>query len=714
MFQDQYRRATDNIHAPETLYAKLKRGQRPPMRNKRLIQAVAAVLVLALLGGGTWGIFALRRPGVGPVGLPQTEKYALATLRPVDLPLTTVSDYDDLYALMQQKSNSGNLGGFITRNTIRLNNRAVGADMEMAVDDVGDVVFSAAPEADHSDYFDEAAPQKDYSGTNTQVLNVDEADIVKTDGDYIYVLSPQKGKLFVVSADGAEMKVTDTVDVPGKPKANESADARNMYVYGDRLFVIVSYNGWDVIRPLTADLTTDETKIGGTVKTNDSRTIVVTFDISDKGNVKKLSEISQSGHYSDSRLTDGCLYIVTSYYNWSGWLEGAPVTYCPTLRDDSGRETLIPAGDILLYEDGGNTSYSVIGAIDCEAGNAYTSTKALFGVSGNIYCDGRNLLLTSYAWQSGYTEEQRDVWAKLYIDNYGGGATNVVLFTLDKGKITQKAAATIPGSLLNQFSMDAWNGHFRFVVTRNSFTQRIYTEGIDTYGDYESKSDNALYILDGDLKTVGKIEGLAEGEHVKSARFAGEIVYFVTFRQVDPLFTVDLSDPANPKVLSALKIPGFSSYLHPFGEGLLVGLGFSADEQTGRTTGVKLSMFDISDKTDVSEKHVQKVKADWTPVMYNHKAILVDVQKNLIAFPADDYYFVYGYDAASGFTEKGKIKLDFGEKTYYEDDARGLYIDGVLYLVQTNAITALDLLSLEKLATLKLKYQCIFSRLEDR
>jgi len=202
---------------------------------------------------------------------------------------------------------------------------------------------------------------------------------------------------------------------------------------------------------------------------------------------------------------------------------------------------------------------------------------------------------------------------------------------------------------------------------------------------------------------VGKIEGLAEGQHVKSARFSGDVVYFVTFRQVDPLFTVDLSDPANPKVLSALKIPGFSSYLHPFGEGLLVGLGYSADENTGGTTGVKLSMFDIRDKSDVREAHTQKVKADWTPVMYNHKAILVDVEKNLIAFPADEYYFVYGYDAGSGFVEKGRIKLDFDEKFYYMDNVRGLYIDGVFYLVQESAVTALDLISLEKLATLKLK-----------
>ena len=209
-------------------------------------------------------------------------------------------------------------------------------------------------------------------------------------------------------------------------------------------------------------------------------------------------------------------------------------------------------------------------------------------------------------------------------------------------------------------------------------------------------------MLDGSLKTVGKLEGLAPDEHVKSARFSGEIVYFVTFRQVDPLFTVDLSDHANPKVLSALKIPGFSSYLHPWGEGLLVGLGYSADEETGGTTGVKLSMFDISDKTDVRESHVRKVKADWTPVMYNHKCILVDAQKNLIAFPADEYYFVYGYDAVGGFVQKGRIKLDTDEKTFYENNARGLYIDGVFYLVQISSVTALDLNSLEKLATLKL------------
>jgi uncharacterized secreted protein with C-terminal beta-propeller domain len=145
-----------------------------------------------------------------------------------------------------------------------------------------------------------------------------------------------------------------------------------------------------------------------------------------------------------------------------------------------------------------------------------------------------------------------------------------------------------------------------------------------------SKTFNALYVLDADLQVAGSITDLAQDEVIYSARFDGDIGYFVTFRQVDPLFAVDLSNPKAPVVLSALKIPGFSEYLHLWSDGRLFGLGRDADVETGRAGRMKLSMFDTSDPADVTERKTLLLDSDYSAALYNHKAILISRDKNLI------------------------------------------------------------------------------------
>ena len=206
-----------------------------------------------------------------------------------------------------------------------------------------------------------------------------------------------------------------------------------------------------------------------------------------------------------------------------------------------------------------------------------------------------------------------------------------------------------------------------------------------------------MYIFDKDLKVKGKIEGLAKGEHIKSARFMGDMAYFVTFRQTDPLFSVDVSDPANPKILGYLKIPGFSEYLHPFGNGLLFGLGQDADEKVGGTKGLKLSMFDISNPADVKEiakKLFNERDEDYSnsEAEYERKSILVDAAKNLIGFPVSYYssakrrqinqYVRYGFDKEKGFYER--FRADFPEFDSYGGNYRGLYIGKHFYIVAVN------------------------------
>ncbi len=196
---------------------------------------------------------------------------------------------------------------------------------------------------------------------------------------------------------------------------------------------------------------------------------------------------------------------------------------------------------------------------------------------------------------------------------------------------------------------------------------------------------------------IGSIKGLAEDERVYSARFMGDVGYFVTFRETDPLFTVDLSDPKRPKIIGKLKIPGFSDYLHFYGENRLLGIGMSVDEDTQVTDGVKLSMFDLSDKTDVKEENKLVLKNVYsTDVSYDYKAALVDPGKNLIGFAAGteggEKYFLFGYDEKKGF----RCHLSERINGSSPNAARGVYIEEVLYVARGNVIEGYSLKDYKK------------------
>ena len=198
-------------------------------------------------------------------------------------------------------------------------------------------------------------------------------------------------------------------------------------------------------------------------------------------------------------------------------------------------------------------------------------------------------------------------------------------------------AGSVKGYLNNSFSLNEYNGNLRVVSTYtgdDANAVRDFASNITgQYYEQNWTEHNALYVLDEQLKQIGKIEGLADNETIRSARFFGDIGYFVTFRQTDPLFSVDLSDPANPQILGELKVSGFSSYLHFYGENHLLGIGYEADEATGMITGLKLSMFDISDPKQVTEVNRFTIPGiTWCPAIENYKSILVQPEKNLIGF----------------------------------------------------------------------------------
>lgn len=491
------------------------------------------------------------------------------------------------------------------------------------------------------------------STTNNQVQGVDEADLVKNDGKYIY--SVKDGNLIVTDSNDGDPKV-----VTKKGLTDRGETVCGLFVNGDRLAVLLnSYRYGDIYIRL------------------------LVLDITDKENIANISDKKQDGYYTNSRMIDGTVYMLSNHSVRNNDIaKSKPETYVPCIDG-----VTLPADDICVIEDFEIPSYLVISSVDLESGEIIDNT-AILGGAENVYCNAEHLYFTFSKY--GKFENGNQVEYKT--------ETTIVKLSLEKRKIKTVATGKVAGRLLNQFSMDEYDGNLRVVTT----VDRAVTSKQPSYFDSVTSgtSKNALYVLDKDLEQIGAIENLAEGERVYSVRFDGEVGYFVTFRQVDPLFTVDLSNPEEPKILSELKIPGFSEYLHPYGEGRLFGFGKSATEQ-GSVTGLKISMFDVSDPSDVTELHLSSVPAEWSEASEDHKAIMVDANKNIIAFLAADEYaktrlFVYGYSEGNGFFKRAESFVDDS----YHYGTRFVWINDHFYLVSQKGITVFNLDTFEKLSFL--------------
>ncbi|MBR6408338.1 MAG: beta-propeller domain-containing protein [Clostridia bacterium] len=516
---------------------------------------------------------------------------------------------------------------------------------------------------------------------------MDEGDIVKTDGKFIYTLTGET--LRITSADSGKLKVLSRLNFDSESYGYPS----EMYIAPDRVAIISTSYGFVYAAG-------DEEAAGDDSR---QRTFITVYDTTDKENPSLIGTLAQNGTFVSSRMVDGYIYIVSNYDIYAQIERNKPETYVPCLYE-KGAERTVAADKIALYDTVQNSSYTVVTSVSIENPDAHAGEAAVLGGNSNIYCDGKSLVTadTSYIYEEG--EIKPDASGKNRKVDVSTQKTVLTRFELNNGAIEKKASSTIPGALLNQFSMDIYNNVLRIVATNFMSKTTTYTDGVDTY-EYEDKQSNSVYTLDENLNMLGKIENIAENESVQSVRFDGNVGYFVTFRQVDPLFAVDLSNPSNPRIMSALKIPGFSQYLHKFDEGLLFGIGYDADEETGWTNKMKMTMFDISDPFDVTEKHTLKLDIDSSEASYNHKAILIDRERNLIAFPAQKWdekegkasYLIYGYDENTGFFEKKEVNLD--DEWLY--NSRGLFIGDFFYVTSDNGIVSFDMTEFGKIDSVK-------------
>ena len=522
----------------------------------------------------------------------------------------------------------------------------------------GDFQFVIGGESNDGQRSTESSPK--YSTTNVQVKKVDEPDIVKTDGNYIYVASGST--VYILRAYPIEYTALLS-------KIREEGSPLELFVVDNRLAVLGS-------------------------------SFVKIYDISDKREPTLIRSIKYNGKYFTARLVGRHIYLVaragsvSCRYKW----EIRPIFLgierevrrveklsieLPKITVDTWVKP-IKANEIRYFDvEDRSYGFTLLMSIDLEELKV-KSRAYLAGSTQTLYMSPKNLYLT-------YSKNSKE--------------TFVYKITLNKGEIGHEKWAKIPGRVLNQFSMDEYRGYFRIATTT---------------GWYGS---NNVYVLDEDMKVIGKLEGLAPGERIYSARFMGDRGYLVTFRKVDPLFVIDLSNPTKPRVLGKLKIPGYSNYLHPYDKTHLIGIGKDTiiDSEWGSFAwfqGVKVALFDVSDPEYPQEisKYVVGERGTDSQALHDHRAFLFIKDRNLLVIPislVDDELtsegsswqgaYVFHVSPENGIELKGKITHGDNWSSGEYSVRRSLYIDNALYTISNRLVKVNDLVDLELIKEIQLE-----------
>lgn len=613
-----------------------------------------------------------------------------------------------------------------------------------------------SPSPSTSDSASSAKKEKTvFSATNTQVEGVDESDVVKTDGAYLYQVN--RDRIVIVRAvPSDEMKVASVIGFDGGTfRPNElyvddtflvaiGSTARNTYGAAERAPTAAA--GQEPSASVQSTI-----KIGPAIS---SSVKAIVYDITDKTAPKKLREIELDGRYVSSRKIGSALYLITNKsteYAYAVTKEngseaaGEAKKNMPAYRDSAVSADSIPldVADIRYFPDSPETSYMLVGGINLDRPDQPADVSAYLGSGENVYASGQHLYVAVGKSRPAKAGENLDAASadstkrKLVVPAYETN-TSVYKFRLEQGKTKFVAQGEVPGTVLNQFSMDEHNGIFRIATMRTA-----------TGGSGGMQPANNLYTLDEALKPLGKVEDIAPGERIYSVRFMGNRAYMVTFKNTDPLFAIDLTNPAAPAVLGALKIPGYSDYLHPYDETHLIGFGKDTTEiplkgdsvDPNRTVayyqGMKLSLFDVTDVTKPVEmfKEIIGDRGTESELLRNHKALLFSKERDLLAFPvtvmeipnktagspvdATAYgqfkfqgAYVYKLDLTNGFQLRAPITHLTGEELLksggvaYAGDRnveRIVYIGDTLYTLSKGMIKANDMTTMQEKGSLPIR-----------
>jgi len=591
----------------------------------------------------------------------------------------------------------------------------------------------------------------DHSVTNVQVAGVDEPDFVKNDGRYIYMISGQS--LAIVDAyPAASASIVSKTPLDDTP--------RDLFIDGDRLVLFITGTGSGA-EPENPDASSMVKMMPAYYHTSTPVAHAIFYDISDRARPKVIKDFTIDGDYVDARLISNNLYVITREQIYPYDTDRITV---PVVREGL---SAVDTPDVYYFDNPEQQyAFTTISSFDIAAAKEREAKTYLVG-SGNILYVSEDAMYISYEnyHQIDYPMRDGPVAAvmpeSIPRENIGspgmgatvsGGAavspilwedfnrmsesekqaviadmkaseadairnqeidrTTTVIHKISilSGSITYDARGEVAGSLKDQFAMDEHDGNLRVATTSNVYTRQ---------GQYEY---NNVFVLDSGMKTIGTLTHIAEAEQIYATRFIGDRLYMVTFKRVDPFFVIDLSAPANPKILGRLKIPGFSDYLHPYDATHIIGLG----KETGTnawggvsTQGLKLALFDVSDVEHpslVDKVEIGDAGTD-SAALTDHKAFLFDRAKNLLVIPArvvtnqpaipDEtsavppvqpkiWYgaWVFGVTPESGFTLRGTVEHGTDSSSYYwygsssAEVKRSLYIGDVLYTISSKQIKA--------------------------
>jgi uncharacterized secreted protein with C-terminal beta-propeller domain len=628
---------------------------------------------------------------------------------------------------------------------------------------------------------------EDYSSTNIQELGVDEPDIIKTDGEFLFVIA--NATVFIIRGYPAEeatilatIHLNETL-IPLNLFVNENKLAIITHSYIYRPYVLESYDDVDIelyeeneekvedsidesVVVSSEEILIDEKSIRSSsigLWADTITTHIIIYDISEKTSPVLVQEVQMEGYYSAARMIEEYLYVITTYYDYNPVLyTEEDSSFIPTINVDGKDETVdlsdiyyvdspersrtlayVASMNILDEKEDVNPSVFMLG----NPSLIYVSLNAIYITSMfNVYdYDFLDEIFEEYilpALPSAAREEfelveslsleeyQKSMVSEWILYNYIEDLdeeskeeivrqivtqyekTTIHKITIDEGMITYAAQGAVPGNINNQFSIDEYEGNLRVATTVNGWMMRSYVSSLDTY--------NNVYVLNESLDIIGEVEDIAVGETIYSVRYMDTFCYLVTFRQVDPFFVIDLQDPMNPRILGELKIPGYSTYLHPYDEDHIIGFGMENNT-------VKITLFnvdDVSNPTELDTYRFEEKTEEYTwmysTALYEHKAFLFDRMKNLLILPVSMDYIESAYViniSLDGIELRGVIShrseenisdtYEPWESAYWKGDyrysiKRSLYIKDVIFTFSDAMIQMNDMETLDRINAIEL------------
>lgn len=530
--------------------------------------------------------------------------------------------------------------------------------MEMQAEAAGEEEEAEAMEETAETSAPASAPpgSPDYSTTNVQVEGVDEADVIKNDGEFIYIVNGNTVR--IVKAYPPE----NMAEVSKFEFSDKNFRPSDIYVEGNKLVVLGSTG---------------------------QKTEMIVLDISNRSAPNEERLLYFDGDQISSRRIGNLVYLVLrntpNYYDIQPLPsepesdDGAEVQkILPRFFDSRAMESdkpIAPCSKIKFLPKYDEPNFLAIVSVDIKNPEKQVGREVIMGAGETVYASPESLYVAATRYDVPETE-QFDVWQP---PSYGQEKTVFHRFSLANGEVKFKTKGELAGHLLNQFSMDEYGNTFRVATTVERGN---------------GPSQNHLFVLDRDnlAAVLGKIENIATGEKIYSVRFLGKRAYLVTFKYIDPFFVIDLEDPANPKILGELKIPGYSDYLHPYDENHIIGFGKQVDPSIDAdkvhsdnavyytaVQGMKIALFDVTDVANPRALFTEIIgdRGTESELLRNHKALLFDRSRNLLAFPVqvaeiknknpDEWYsgiegqivfrgaYVYSLDLENGFQKKGEI-----------------------------------------------------------